>query len=347
MTLSTTEEALRLLIQIICGEYKTGTEVPSKLYAAAIEIAMKNKIFLDFYKKSLNLHISIPPQTHALAKRIVLKKEAQREAIKELALVSEDLEIQFMVVKTFKPFDYIGDDVDILVSGKNDLELLTRVLHERHYFTRQVGTPEITMRKFILGTPVDLDIHHKLAAGYIQYVNTRDVWKTKVKRRIDGLELLTPTPAYEILITVGHSVLKEFRMTLADLLHYFVVSNNIPPHYLFELTSRNGLVGSLKIFICVVNHFLNHFQGKNVKEADAELISAISNRIFKSDYRMPYAYPIEALVYAHADKFKQQVRRRGFHAIPDYMKLPSSNGIALVFDYLEWILFKREPIPWK
>jgi hypothetical protein len=347
MSTSDNEDAFRLLVQVVTGQRTTDTEISAKAKQIAFEMSKKNKVFLSFYEKSLGLSIDLPSDAHSLASQIYMRREAQKEAIRETKAVADSLAEEFMVIKTFKPFAYIGDDIDILMRDKKDVGVLARALRARGYFVRKVGTPEITLRKFINEIPVDLDVHDKLAAGPVQYVSVSEVWRNGVKLRIGDMELLAPTQEYELLITVAHSVLKESRMSLADMCHYLIVSGNFPQGFLDKAASRNGLTISLRVFAYVVNHFLNNFGLGTSVDEDGGLIGPVRSRIVSSAYRLPYAYPPEALVYAHLDKFRHEVTGRGVRAIPDYFRIPSSRGIGLLLDYLAWITLRREPIPWE
>ena len=347
MNLSASQDALRLLVQVILDGQTAFTNVSSEVEKLATEIATKNKIFLCFYERSRALRVNMSPETHLFADQLVLRKAAQRVAVKETAAAADSLGTEFIAVKTFKPFNYVGDDVDILMHNKRDIEILKKQLQTRGFFVRKQGTSETTLRKFVMDSPVDLDIHDKLAAGQVEYIDSQQLWENSVKKSIDGVELFTPSAEYEILITIAHSLIKESRMTLADLYHYLIALKTLGPSVLSELASCNGLTNSLRIFNYVARTFLDGFAKGQLIEADGGLSRAIRSRILNSNSRMPYAYPPEALVYAHIGNFKHQLVRKGFHAIADYIRLPSSKGIALMFDYLGWVALRKEATPWE
>ncbi len=347
MNQTLSQDAFRLLVHVIFGGQTAVADVSWEAEKLATEIATKNKIFLCFYERSAGLHMKMSRETHLLADQIILRKTAQLVAIKETAALADSLGTEFIVVKTFKPFNYVGDDIDILLHNKRDIEILKKQLQTHGFFVRKQGTPETTLRKFIMNSPVDLDIHDKLAAGQVEYIDSQQLWQNSAKKSIDGVELLIPSPEYEMLITIAHSLIKESRMTLADLYHYVIALQTFGPSVLFELASRNGLTGSLRVFNYVAHTFLDGFAKGQLKHAYGELSSAVRSRILHSNSRMPYAYPPEALIYAHLGNFKHQLGRKGFHAIADYVRLPSSKGIALVFDYLGWVALRKEATPWE
>ena len=337
-------QALSLIADVINPQMKTSSNMNRhlELLSIATEIAVKNKIILSFYEKYLDLGINIPDSMHKVAATFKKRKEGQREAIGELLQISDALGIEFMVVKTLKPFNYVGDDIDLLVSNNHSLKLLINALRSHGYFIRKVGTPEIIVRKYILNVPIDLDIHHQLSAGYIPYISARDVWNKRIKKKIDGYEVYAPAPMHEMLITVGHSLLKELRMTLADFYHLLIVLKNLKLDDLYHEAAKHGLGNALRIFISVANRFHKYFYHEEVIVGiNRECVkfidihdTIIRHRILKLKYDMPYVYPIELLFLAYADKFKHEVSERGFNAVLDFMRTPSAKGINLILDYL-------------
>lgn len=334
--------AIRLIMDAISPIKELSLIKNSDLVDEAAELAVANKIFPTFYDGCQRFHIDFSPRVQKMAAEFGIKKRAQKAMIKELLKVSRKLELEFIVAKTLRPFNYVGDDVDLLVQDYKTLRFFVNALLSKGYMTKQVGTPEIIMRKKFLGTVVDVDIHHELAAGYIQYLRTEDLWSNRVKQTIDDDEVYVPSPRHELLITIGHSVLKELRMRIADWYHLQIASNLLQIDRLYEEATRQGLGSSMKTFVCAAEILCRHFFQKNVESYSEtsyrghgiRIDVPILRSILSSRLDMPYVFPIELVFRAYANKFEHEVKHNGIKSIIDFVKMPSAKGINLFVNYL-------------
>ena len=237
-------------------------------------------------------------------KELDARRKAQLEAIAELAEVAEEAGLQIMVVKTFKLFPYVPDDVDVLLVDGERGELVSRLL-EKGYFLRSVGTPELTLRKIVDGTYVDLDIHHKLAAGEYRYIDDSKLWSNRRIVEVNGAKIPAPSWEDECAITVAHAVMKEFQILAADALQ-------------FLLCLRKG---------CLEEGRLKELGLSGAYNAFARALA----RVLSGKAKLPYRLPFAAASLAYAGNLSARLKREGAKPLIELAVFPRAKGIATLF----------------
>jgi len=251
------------------------------------------------------------------------RRIAQRKSIIEVAELAEKLGIRILVVKTLKPFDYVPDDVDILIIDDEDFQSLVNVLLERGYFMRKKGTPEVTLRRIVSNTFVDLDMHAKMGVGSYEYVDKHYLWKRRVYRKLDGKNIATPNDIDELLITAAHAVLKEFTVTLADIMHVrsLALFNRKVIHEATLQAKYIGLSKSLKYLLDLAYQtFIHSFK--------------IYGRCRVDALNFPHKVPIPVIINAYLEHLRYRFKIHRLRPIKELLKTPSSKGIAIVLRYI-------------
>jgi hypothetical protein len=229
----------------------------------------------------------------------------QRDAIKEFAEIAEKLSLRYLIVKTFKLFPYVPDDVDILVMDTNLMSGVINELKKRGYFIRKIGTPEVTIRKVANKTYVDLDIHHKMAAGNYIYYDAFTLWRNRRKITIDGYQIYVPSPQDECVITMAHAVLKEFEILLSDFLQNYlcIKQNYIEPNYL-------SLTGHIETY---------------------KLIQKKISLIVLDKIALPHWLQIWEVVNVYLHNLKHRMRRESYKPFLELVSSAGARGIKKVF----------------
>jgi hypothetical protein len=229
----------------------------------------------------------------------------QRDAIKEFAEIAEKLGLRYIIVKTFKLFPYVPDDVDILVMDTNLMSGVINELKKRGYFIRKIGTPEVTIRKVANKTYVDLDIHHKMAAGNFIYYDAFTLWLNRRKITIDGYQIYVPSPQDECVITIAHAVLKEFEILLSDFLQTYlcIKQNYIETNYL-------SLTGHIETY---------------------KLIQKKISLIVLDKIALPHRLQIWEVVNVYLHNLKHRMRRESYKPFLELVSSAGARGIKKVF----------------
>jgi len=245
------------------------------------------------------------------------RRAEQRRAIAEIAAIAETKRIDLMIVKTFKPFDYVPDDIDVLVIDENAVGDLVQELVRRGYRIRKVGTPEITLRIIANKTFVDIDIHDKLGAGFYEYIDKHYLWRRRETVEIDGVRIAKPNSVDELLITAAHAVLKELKIILADVLHVIISSKND--------VLREALMQSRKVGLSKALRFL-------------ERVSALALQMPKNKreirLKFPLNVPPHVIFMAYLENLKHRVEIEGMKPLKELAKTPSSKGIGILLRYV-------------
>lgn len=278
-----------------------------------IRFAKMNKVLylLGLYDKRIQRF----PEWQELKAR----REEQKKAMIEVATIAEEHHIDLMVVKTIKPFEYVPDDIDVLVINDDTLDTFTNELLRRGYFLRKKGTPEVTLRKVVGNTFVDLDIHTKLGAGTYEYIDKRYLWKRRTYTLlISDMKVATPNMIDEFLITVAHAIMKELSLTIADILHAISLNKTIREEAI-EQARKVGLLKATKFLINVANKTLN------VVRRSYDLSNKITN---------PHRVPVPVIIDAYIENITYRLKTQGLAPLIEIVKIPSSKGIATLLRYI-------------
>ena len=280
------------------------TEFLKVLSGEAVDDQIKHELIANkvlYFAGLYNKKLQETEEWQERKRRLML----QRDAIKEFAEIAEKLSLRYLIVKTFKLFPYVPDDVDILIIDANLMSGVINELKKRGYFIRKIGTPEVTIRKVANKTYVDLDIHHKMAAGNYIYYDAFTLWQNHKKITIDGYQIYVPSPQDECVITMAHAVLKEFEILLSDFLQTYlcIKQNYITPNYL-------TLTGHIETY---------------------RLIQKKISLTFLDKIAFPHRLKIWEVVYVYLHNLKHRMRREGFKPFLEFVSSAGARGIKKVF----------------
>jgi hypothetical protein len=319
-----------------------------KLLSEAIAIARKNKVFLVFYTGLTNLHLRVPNYAREMAEKEFKRKTLYEEALAEIAEAAEHENIEFMVFKSIKPFPYVGDDIDVFIPNNEGFGAFIELLRSLGYQSLGRGPPEETMAKRIQGFSIMIDVHRALSASYIPYVDGARVWGRRVKRRFNGFDIFVPSMEDEILILVGHSLLKEFRMNLAEFFNAVILLPKVDWKKLSKVALAEKMSCALEIFMHIVRRLYKTIYNKNIlfpnfnPLSDGYLLKVafkVIDDALKDGMNMPYYYPLPLPTIAYFDKLKESIIGGGgesLNILLSFIKAPftSEEGINVLWKYI-------------
>jgi len=284
---------------------------------ALIEYARENKVLYV-----LGLYDDRVRKTEAWME---LKRRhiAQKESIIEVMELAEKLGIRVLVVKTLKLFNYVPDDVDLLVIDDENLQLFVDELLERGYFLRKKGTPEVTLRRVTSNTYVDLDIHTKMGAGPYEYIDKHYLWQRRVYIKLDYGDIAAPNDIDELLITAAHAVLKEFKVTLADIIHVLSLPS-LNKKAIHEATLQAKGIGLSKP--------LKYLLRLAYQTALPSLKERKQHDINTSEF--PCKVPMPIIVSAYLENLRYRLRAHRLRPVKELTMIPSSKGIRALLRYI-------------
>jgi hypothetical protein len=316
-----------------------------ELLFEAAEIAMRNKIFLAFYEGLVRLGLTIPKRIQIMAEREGERKRIYEEILNEIVKAAEQKGIRFMIFKSIKPFTYIGCDVDFFLPNDRDFKLFIELLSSMGFRLINSSPTQVDLSKNVYGIHVIADVHRAFSASSIPYVTAIKVWERRVACEFNGLVFFTPSLSDEMLILAGHSLLKEFRMNLADFYHATFLAPKINWKELSMLAQIEGMKHTFTIFMYVVNRIYRRIYNTDLLSfnfSDSYLLKIAYRTVEKSlrnVVQMPYYYPLSLPVIAYYDKLITGIMGGGIGSstlLSSLIKAPfvSRGGIGTFWKYI-------------
>ncbi|MEM1510907.1 MAG: nucleotidyltransferase family protein [Thermofilaceae archaeon] len=282
--------------------YTYFTHVPRK---SIIKIARANKVlyqlgqlFPEVQKSSEWLEVS---------KRCV----AQMEELMKFNKTANEVGLRYIVVKTFRFPGYVPDDIDILVhpdSGHLIWDLISVLIERYGYFLRSRGTTEMTIRKTMHETYVDFDVHVDLGAGPYTYLDARVVFENSTSIKLRSENIPTVNQKLEFIICAAHAVMKEFELTLADVLTFLHLYSSIKGAEILEIAKDLGLMNATCAF-----WRLSQFLAENI--------------LLGKSIMLPSRIPLHFTVLAYVENTIYKMKFSGFKPFKDLLSFPRAKGI--------------------
>jgi len=319
------------------------SNVTNEFLRSSVEFAVKNKVFPLFYEGCLKLGIRLPREAELLAGSYEKRRKMQLEEVNLLLDISDKLGIELMFFKTFRPFNYIPDDIDVLLRDEKDLGPLVDKLKEKGYFILKVGTPEVVLRKVGKDVYVDLDIHKRLAVGHLDVFRVENLWRNHAYETIrinNGCKMLKLSDDYEVVREAAYSLLKDFNLSIPGLYLAIYSMMNSDLKVLERIAEEENLLLPLDLYLNVAHYIACKLFGSEARfqlpKAKGKAAPGILLKLCKrQQLRMPYYYPILAITWAYMSKVELEIRRnRNVGVLLQLIKQPSSKGMGILLDYI-------------
>ncbi len=312
---------------------------------ALIKCAVKKKVFPMFYDGCLQNNISLPKEADALMTSFALRKQKQIESAKLLVDIQEKSKIGLLFFKTFRPFKYIPDDIDILVQNEKDYNILINAIQKEGYLSLKIGTPEVSFRKLEDGTYVDLDVHKRLAVGSLELFNVEQLWQNQAFEEFElsaGYKALKLSEDYEVVREAAYSLLKDFNLSIAGFYLGLNALLNRNLEVIEEISVKNNFVFHLNLYLALVYTLAVKFYGAEAKERLKSYLPENSASLLPlcRNLKVPYPYPFTVITWAYLSKAIGEISHsRNVQVIPQIMKQPASKGISVILDTVRERIF--------
>ena len=167
---------------------------------------------------------------------------------------------RYVVFKTLRPFREEVADIDILCLG-DEVEYfeITRAIESRGYRLMECSLHCTTFEdpRYRFVTEVMIDVYREVCAGPLIYLDKKLLHDHVVVRNIGSARVKVLDPVAEVLVTIGHSVIKERKVILADylsVLHYMSSMTCEQMEHLVELIRRARLVHASRWFFTLATY---------------------------------------------------------------------------------------------
>jgi hypothetical protein len=296
------------------------------------ELSSKNKVLILFMEqiKKLEIPINLPSPLRRKEKKLRKKLVLDLILLDSICKLAKKHNIELVVVKTIKPFIYVGDDIDLLVEKSQYKQLIKLLKIELNLKVEGWGPAETTLYKYVKGVNLMVDVHYKLAASSISYVNTKNVLKSKylIKVRHNDVDIKLPIPSieYSTLITAAHAILKELRINLADILDiHYRLRELKSRERLIKLAETEGLTSTLNL----TEQYLKTLIGGSTNTSQI-LLSNVENNY------PPYKPNLLEITKCYIEKITKGLQNKQ-NTLNEIIKLPLTNikGIGIILRYIK------------
>jgi hypothetical protein len=322
------------------------SDITEDFLMSSVEFAVRKKVFPLFYEGCLTLGINLPDKAELLMDSYERRRRMQIEEVGLLLNISEELGVKLMFFKTFKPFMYVPDDVDVLLRNENDLKLLITRLKKEGYFILKIGTPEVVLRKIGKGGAyVDFDIHKRLAVGHLDLFKAENLWQKQAYetfRLEDGRMAVKLSENYEVVREAAYSLLKDFNLSIPGLYLaiYTLMKGNTQT--IEKIAINENLLLPLNLYLHTAYYIackLFKFEANLRPQFNEQSTFMIPLRIIRSQlsrkFKVPYPYPISVIAWAYLSKAWLEIsRNKNLKVLDQMVKQPSSKGIGVLLDYV-------------
>ncbi len=165
----------------------------------------------------------LPSEIKNRLQRVIEICENQKgKTIKTLRLLSKEFskeKIDFIVFKTFPPFDYIPTDIDILVK-RADLLKAEKLL--KTVFQEEIFSMNHNAKTFKENNLVPVDLHYEISWLKVKAVDERVIWTRFRQVKIADLKINLPSIVDELDIVTAHSIFQHHYTTLGE--SYYMIT---------------------------------------------------------------------------------------------------------------------------
>lgn len=282
--------------------YAYFTHVPRE---SIVKIARANKVlyqlgqlFPEVQKSSEWLEIS-------------KRRVAQIEELIKFNEIANEIGLRYIVVKTFRFPGYVPDDIDILVHPNSQhliWDLISILIDKHGYYLRSKGTTEMTLRKPMRGTYVDFDVHTNLGAGPYIYLDSQVVFENSINIKLEGESIPVVNREFEFIISAAHAIMKEFELTLADVLTFLYLYPYVKEASILKVAKNVGLKNATYIY-----WNLSQFLTKKI--------------LLGKNICLPYRIPLYFTILAYIESAAYRMRLNSIKPLKELISFPRAKGI--------------------
>ncbi|MEM1510199.1 MAG: nucleotidyltransferase family protein [Thermofilaceae archaeon] len=238
--------------------------------------------------------------------------------------------VKALCIKTFTSIPKDIADIDILLYDDEDLKIAEKSLIEMGYKKRKKGLEQHLWTIIKNNVIIDIELHTNVAAAsYIYYP------KAVLFDRSEKLDtIVVPSPIDSILLLVAHAVMKDFFITLADLLDFEVTlkKHKIDFKRLNNEAASLGLTLPLQVF----RYASSLFNPDDYKELDNILNFFSITKLNEFPLRPNMHTVLLSYLFMTTKKLKHESFRS---VLSQIIHLPTGKGI----DYFVKFAFGGKP----
>jgi hypothetical protein len=198
--------------------------------------AYKNKVSL-FYLETL-AKTGLVSQDDAELCRLRDKQRRVTELACSLATTCAAKGINYVFIKTLRPFPYAGADVDVLFATRQDFLKTIDALKSHGFFLIDQDLTTATMTKKNLKVNADLQLD--MSVSSLPYINKHVLFEHLSDKRISGQPVKVLDASAEANVIACHAFYKEHMFTLSDFYSIVLSCTEINCDEMLEIMEHAG-----------------------------------------------------------------------------------------------------------
>lgn len=328
------------------------------IYNNLYDLALKNKVSL--------IYLEALKSKNKLDKNLILfyKKELDNynyflKSIKRVSRLLNKNHIDYLIIKTIKPYKQVPGDIDLLIINDEDYKKAVEVLFREGYYSSVLEDEQSNVENLIEPTygsknglghisptgtdlvdnkyKISIDIQKELALSHLVYLDKRN-FKNIENVKIEDVETKLPSGELDLAIIIAHSVAEQmyligefysciyliFKMNKQDLIRFL------------DIINENKLKRSAKTFLTITADLYKNAFG----ELPSEIKFLLNNlgydqretSRFLKNMVLPYKYSSLSLIKIFFEKIKESRFRKTL--LLQFIKTLNPKLLRLVIKYL-------------
>jgi len=287
-----------------------------------LPLAARNKVPLFFLEQAVKVNENFN-SLKKLYRGHFEKFELILRFLGQLSKTLNELEIDYVLFKTLKPFPFVPVDADLLFSTREDMFHVCNVLLDQG--CRLAGSSAYSITLYDPKYNMNIDLQLEISVSRLVYINKKLLRNYVTKVNVNGSQVRILSPPVSLITVISHSLYKEQMFTLSD---YYTTIIQISKMSDMELTIfRNAtkemhLEFGVKAFLTLselLTKMVFHQTIPNlVKTAGMIQIDNKQDKIIRSAYsdlmrriKLPQKYPFTLLLSAFIVKVAKDSVMRG------------------------------------
>lgn len=209
--------------------------------------------------------------------------------------------VPFLVIKTYKGFPHVVDDIDILVSGdqyRNAIELM------RMNKFKVMKSPEPNKFDCLKSGLLRVSLHQSISWHNIKCVDDEFLWREARHVSQKGVEYTIPRCEGDLLSLFGHIIFETHNITLGDVSYFeYLTKSSIDWKLIREQAEKHGwsrsferllnVAKSLCIeghvpYMCSLNLIFESFLEVTLTQRSSIGYTSYLRNIFEHSYRLAF-----------------------------------------------------------
>jgi hypothetical protein len=219
---------MKVVLSIVDPEYPNNITIEEiakdrDSLKAAIKLAERNGLYYYFIYRLKELEVDIPSTEKNRWKEENQKLSELKETISLLNSISNDYEIDFILIKACNTIPHVPRDVDIFVNKEKRKQLL-KAFESIGMNYDQKSAVEASLKK---EGYLRIDVYSEISYFTVNFLKENFLWESVTKNKMLEIEYPCLSNEAEFLLSLVHNLFAHRSMSLLDFLHMKSLRNVI------------------------------------------------------------------------------------------------------------------------